>query len=81
MSDYDAGVLDFKDLKLGETSTLHVCIKQFDGKMFIDARKWIKYPNCDELRSSKKGLMIDADTWSQLIPIVQGFIKDISTRK
>lgn len=69
--DYNQGEIASKDYKLGETSTLHVSVRSIEGRLYLDARKWFKYPNQEAPISSRKGLMLDFETWDKVIPIIQ----------
>lgn len=66
--------IEAKDMPLSEVSKLHISVKANEGNLYIDARKWFKYPNLDHFVSSKKGLMLDLATWKQVIPLIQELI-------
>ena len=68
------GDLDARDLEVGKTTILHFAVKSQAGGLFLDARKWIKYPNCDEFRATIKGLSTGLSDWKRAIPLIQELI-------
>ena len=68
------GDIDFIDYTLGDTTILHIAIKNIHGNIFIDARKWIKFSAIEEYRPTGKGLMIGKDNWKKVIPLIQDLI-------
>lgn len=55
------------------TQKLIVALKSYDGRLFVDARKWMIYP--DKNISTRRGLMLDLLQWPKAIEAIQGFIK------
>lgn len=78
---FQDGEIQGLDLKLGEITNLHLSVKQVGGKLMIDARKWLKYPNVEDYRPSHKGIMLDLDTWIKVIPMISDMINDNSSGK
>ena len=66
----DTSELASNDYILGETVKVHISLKSVEGKMFIDIRKWFKYPNLDHYVSSKKGIMLRVSDWDKIIPLI-----------
>lgn len=62
--------IDMKEHKLTEMQSLHLSTKTANGKLFLDARKWIKYPNLEDYTPSKKGLMLSIDEWKMVLPTI-----------
>lgn len=70
------GEIGFRDRVLSESNTLHCSLKNHAGRMFIDARKWLKYPNLDHYLPSKKGLSMELEEWKGMIPLIQELIAE-----
>ena len=68
------GDLSAFDMELGETAMLHASTKSVDGRIFIDARKWYKYPNLTEYVPTKKGLNMVVADWKRAMPLLQALI-------
>lgn len=70
------GTIAFRDHKLSETATLHLALRSTNGMMYLDARKWLKYPNVDEYLPSRKGVTVKLEDWEASIPLIQELIAE-----
>ena len=68
--------LEEKEIKLGETSKLVFQVKIVEGKEQLDVRKWILYPNASDFVSSKKGLQLNFQKWTEAIEQIKSLIKE-----
>lgn len=55
---------------------LILSIKFFEGKQYLDVRKWMKRKSSPELEMMKtrKGLMLDIDDWKLVVPMINDMI-------
>ena len=70
------GSIAFKDVSVSETNMIRLSLKSVHGKVFLDVRKWVKWPNLDHHVATKKGLMIEAKEWKGLMEQIGMFIAD-----
>lgn len=63
--------IDCIKVELTEKQSLRLITKTANGKMMLDVRKWIKYPNLDDFVPSKKGITMDFEQWNQAIPKIR----------
>ena len=68
------GELEFEEIILGETTRLRASLKTFDGRLFLDVRKWIKYPTIQEFRATSKGIMISIEDWKRAMEMINKVI-------
>lgn len=68
------GAIEFQDLDLGEMVKLRVSLKSIDGKLFVDVRKWVKWPNIDHFIATKKGIMLSCGDWKKAITMIESMI-------
>ena len=64
------------DISLGEITNLHLSVKQVGGKMMVDCRKWIKYPNVDDYRPTHKGIMMSFEAWDLSLRKIMGMMNE-----
>ena len=55
------------EIVLSPTFKLVIARKFWNGELFIDVRKWVKYPNMHEFIPSQKGLMLKPEDWKASI--------------
>lgn len=60
--------------KFSDTQSLHFDLKSADGKLFLDIRKWFTFDNKTEEIASRRGLMLDLDTWSFILPSIKEIV-------
>lgn len=66
--------IEFDEVSLGETVKCRIGIKSLSGGLFIDVRKWQKYPNTDDYLSTSKGVMVSIENWELFMPIIQKYL-------
>jgi hypothetical protein len=69
------GEISSKEVEISDTCRVRMVVKSANGKLYLDVRKWFKYPNQDEFLPSKKGLMLDFSEWKQVIKDMDEFLK------
>ena len=62
------------EIALGETVKLVLCLKNWEGKVYIDARKWKKAVAGDIFYPSTLGIMLETKHWLYAIPKIKEFI-------
>ena len=75
------GELKNIDLILTDLCTLRLTVKSSNGKLYLDIRKWFKYPTSDELLPSKKGLMLEFSEWKKVIKEIQSIMDEMMMDK
>ncbi len=72
------GFIEQNEVRLSDTTSLRLTIKSSNGKLYLDVRKWFKYPNLDDFVPSKKGLMLESDQWSTIVGIIRKMVSENS---
>ena len=49
---------------------LRFCEKIIDGTSYFDLRKWYRTALDEQLKPSKKGIMIDKKAWLKVLPLI-----------
>ena len=65
------GTLDQQMMKLGDLTMLRACVKSIQGDLFIDLRKWLKFPNNEDFVATKKGIMLKVADWDKACEMVK----------
>ena len=68
------GEIDAIEIRLTDAQMLRLSIKSNNGKLYLDARKWVKFPSQTDYFATKKGLMMELDEWSQLLPKIEQIV-------
>ena len=68
------GEIEQKDMDLTRTQKLHCAVKTRDGRLEVDARKWMINQDGVSYRSSHKGLQLKPEDWKRAIPLIQELI-------
>ena len=71
------GDIEGFDRQIGETLKVHTSLKSIEGKLFIDVRKWYKFPNLPDYISTKKGIMLSIQDWSVLLPLISEMVDKV----
>lgn len=71
-------IASIKELRkeLGEHVLLVMALKQMNGELMIDARKWYKHGEVTDFYPSKKGIMMAVKDWKVLFDGVNELISD-----
>lgn len=71
----DVQAIAVEEIVLGENVHLHLSLKTLQGKVYLDLRKWIKFPNQDEFVATRKGIMLSVEDWRRVIPQIMAYIE------
>ena len=73
--------IDCVKMELTEKQSLRMITKTGNGKMMLDVRKWIKYPNLDDFVPSKKGITMDFEQWNKVLPLMGEILSNNNCNK
>ena len=54
-----------------KSQTLNLSVKNLDGHIFLDARKWFKNMDSSKEWRMSKGLMLQVGHWLEVLPLIQ----------
>ena len=69
------GDIENVEFKLGETVKVKISLKSIEGKLFVDCRKWYKFPNMEDYIASSKGIMLSVRDWENILPYIGGMVE------
>ena len=68
------GDIESRDVMLGEKQCIHVAVKGAEGRIFVDARKWYKWPTLPDYIPSRKGLQLSKEDWRLVLPVIHELV-------
>ena len=71
--------LETKELKSGENVKILVQTKTSDGEIFIDVRKWLRFPGSNDFMPSRKGITLELSVWTLVIQKIRDLQQTAST--
>ena len=72
--DEKKGVLEHREYKKFDYAKTNVQLKQSQGVLFVDVRKWFKNMENNEWHSTKSGILLEIEDWVHILPLIQELV-------
>ena len=71
---------EMEHLALTDTLQIRIALKKTDhNDIMLDVRKWIKWTGTEKHVPSNKGICLDVEGWTAVMPVLQAKVKELES--